>query len=246
MKALSTVFPTTVNQLCRWHVEQNILKNCNKYFKTMDAFDAFMKCIKQIASSLDKQVQDCMLTQLQNDYPSEPLSYFLTQWWLNGQCERWAEVHIRKHPNLGLSSTSRVEGSHGAMKGGLTSSSGNLSTAGTKINHREKVRVEQLSILSSNENLRVRPETRNQIETTNLCTAISRPALDIVYTEVMKKVNHQEEPGTKYEFSCETLHRYLLPCSHRIEMGVPLDVQDIHRRWRVNPELPPLSQWAAN
>ncbi|KAK9482636.1 hypothetical protein V1527DRAFT_331310 [Lipomyces starkeyi] len=78
-----------------------------------------------------------MLTQLENDYPSEPLSYFLTRWWLNGQCERWAEVHIRKHPNLGISSTSQVEGSHGAMKGGLTSSSGNLSTAGNKIIHRE-------------------------------------------------------------------------------------------------------------
>ncbi|KAK9489567.1 hypothetical protein V1508DRAFT_44284 [Lipomyces doorenjongii] len=159
-----------------------------------------MKCIKQIASPLEEQDQGSMLTQLQNDYLSEPVSYFLTQWWLNGQGERWAEVHIRKHPNLGISSTSPVEDSHGAMKGGLTSSSGNLSTAG-KINHRERVRVEQLSILSSNENLRGRQEIRNQTETTNLCTAISRPALDIVYTEVMKKVNNQEEPGTKYECS---------------------------------------------
>ncbi|KAK9482635.1 hypothetical protein V1527DRAFT_475774 [Lipomyces starkeyi] len=49
----------------------------------------------------------------------------------------------------------------------------------------------------------------------------------------MKKVNHQEEPGSRYECSCKTLHRYLLPCAHRIEMDVPLDVQDIHPRWRV-------------
>ncbi|KAK9239177.1 hypothetical protein V1525DRAFT_339725 [Lipomyces kononenkoae] len=199
-----------------------------------------MKCIKQIASSLDKQDQSNLLTQLQNDYPSEPVGYFLTQWWSNGQCERWAEVHIRNHPNLGISSTSRVEGSHGAMKGGLTSSSGNLSTAGNKINHRERARIEQLSVLSSNENLRVRLEIRNQTETSKLCSAITRPALERVYEEVMKKVNNQEEAGTRYQCTCETLHRYMLPCSHRIELGTSLEVHDIHPRWRVDSELPPL------
>ncbi|ODQ69439.1 hypothetical protein LIPSTDRAFT_75650 [Lipomyces starkeyi NRRL Y-11557] len=34
MKALSTVF-LTMNQLCWWHVQQNILKNCRKYFKAI-------------------------------------------------------------------------------------------------------------------------------------------------------------------------------------------------------------------
>ncbi|KAK9427569.1 hypothetical protein V1505DRAFT_417432 [Lipomyces doorenjongii] len=145
-------------------------------------------------------------------------------------CERWAEVHIHKHPNLGISTTSRVEGSHGAMKGALTSSSGSLCTVGNKINRKGRDRAEQLSILSSNENLR----------TAKLCTAISRSALDLVYVEAMKKVHKQEEEGTKYKCSCETANRYLLPCSHRIQVGVPLDVQEIHPCWRVHPELPPL------
>ncbi|KAK9357952.1 hypothetical protein V1504DRAFT_462733 [Lipomyces starkeyi] len=34
--------------------------------------------------------------------------------------------------------------------------------------------------------------------------------------------------------SCETANRYLLACSHRIQVGVPLDVQEIHPRWRVH------------
>ncbi|KAK9350532.1 hypothetical protein V1523DRAFT_419540 [Lipomyces doorenjongii] len=120
MKALSTVFPTAMNQLCRWH--------------TMDQFDAFMKCITQIASSLDREDQDNMLAQLQTHYPAEASNYFLAQW-----C-----------------TTSRVEGSHGAMKGALTSSSGSLCTVANKINRKGRDRAEQLSILSSNENLRVR------------------------------------------------------------------------------------------
>ncbi|KAK9426959.1 hypothetical protein V1505DRAFT_381797 [Lipomyces doorenjongii] len=56
----------------------------------------------------------------------------------------------------------------------------------------------------------------------------------------MKNVHKQEEEGTKYKCSCETANSYLLPCSHRIQVGVPLDVQEIHPRWRVHPELPPL------
>ncbi|ODQ68748.1 hypothetical protein LIPSTDRAFT_7462 [Lipomyces starkeyi NRRL Y-11557] len=156
-----------------------------------------------------------MLAQLQTDHPDEAVNYFLTQWWVNGQCERWAEIHIRMHPNLGISTTSRVEGSHGAMKGALSSSSGNLHTAGSKINRKAKDRAEQLSILCSNENLRVRLEIRNKPETANLCTAISRSALDIVYAEVMKMRYNQEEEGTKDKCNCATSNRYLLPCSHQ-------------------------------
>ncbi|KAK9351008.1 hypothetical protein V1523DRAFT_340147, partial [Lipomyces doorenjongii] len=148
-----------------------------------------------------------MLAQLQTDYPAEASNYFLAQWWLKGQCERWAEVHIHKHPNLGISTSSRVEGSHGAMKGALTSSTGSLCTVGNKINRKGRDRAEQLSILSSNENLRVRLEIRNRPETAKLCTAISRSALDLVYVEVMKKVHKQEEEGTKYKCSCETANR---------------------------------------
>ncbi|KAK9492042.1 hypothetical protein V1508DRAFT_171262 [Lipomyces doorenjongii] len=114
-------------------------KNFRKYFKSMDQFDAFMKCIKQIASSLDREDQDNMLVQLQTDYPAEASNYFLAQWWLNGQCERWAEVHIHKHPNLGISTTSRVVFSHGAMIGALTSSSGSLCTVDNKLAAKEEI-----------------------------------------------------------------------------------------------------------
>ncbi|KAK9342440.1 hypothetical protein V1522DRAFT_416156 [Lipomyces starkeyi] len=200
-----------------------------------------MKCITQIASSVDKEDQDKMLAQLQTGHPDEAVNYFLTQWWVNGHCERWAEIHIRMHPNLGISTTSRVKRSHGALKGALSSSSGNLHTAGIKINHKAKDRAEQLSILCSNENLRVRLEIRNQPETANLCTAISRSALDIVYAEVMKMRHNQQEEGTKYKCNCAPSNRYLLPCSHQILFGVPLDVHDIHPRWRVHPEIPPLN-----
>ncbi|KAK9350127.1 hypothetical protein V1523DRAFT_429361 [Lipomyces doorenjongii] len=132
------------------------------------------------------------------------------------------------------------------MKGALTSSSGTLYTAGNKINRRDINRSEELSIIGSNENALVRLEIRNQIETAQLCTVISRPALELVYAEVIKKLHLQiVEGGTEDACSCSIWHRYLLPCLHRIQLGVPIDVADIHPRWRVHPVFPPLNiNWA--
>ncbi|KAK9371919.1 uncharacterized protein V1513DRAFT_460991 [Lipomyces chichibuensis] len=179
-----------------------------------------MKCIAGIASSTDSGDQEKQLALLKSDYPTEPVNYFLDQWWADGQRERWAEIYIRKNVNLGINTTSRVEGSHGAMKRDLTSSSGTLYTAGNKINVRGKARSDQLSILSSNRNLIVRLDIRNQPETS-------------------KQLRQGDESNN--ECSCATWNRYLLPCSHRIQLGVPIDVTDIHPRWRVHAVFPPLN-----
>ncbi|KAK9344078.1 hypothetical protein V1522DRAFT_437736 [Lipomyces starkeyi] len=116
-------------------------------------------------------------------------------------------------PNFGISTTSRVEGSHGAMK--------------------VVERSQQLSVISSNENLFVRLDIRNQVETALLCTAISRSALELVFAEVVKKLHHQEEEGAIDECSCTV--------RNKLQLGLPLDVTRIHPRWRVQPTLPALN-----
>ncbi|KAK9482298.1 hypothetical protein V1527DRAFT_499237 [Lipomyces starkeyi] len=163
-----------------------------------------MNCIAEIASSTDSGDQEKQLAQPKNDYPTESANYFLDQWWADGQRGCRAEIHICKNVNLGINTTSRVGGSHGAMKGALTSS---------------KARSEQPSILSSNQNLIVRQDIHNQPETSNLCRAISRHALELVYSEVVKKQLRQGDESNN-ECSCATWNRYLLPCSHRIQLGV--------------------------
>ncbi|KAK9336856.1 hypothetical protein V1521DRAFT_302366 [Lipomyces starkeyi] len=113
---------------------------------------------------------------------------FLDQWWVDGNYERWAEVFIRKYLNFGISTTSRLEGSHGAMKGVVTSSSGTLYSYGWQqdksLSHRS---IKSLSFFfGSNENLLVRLEIRNQVDTSGLCTVISSSALELVYTELKR------------------------------------------------------------
>ncbi|KAK9242628.1 hypothetical protein V1506DRAFT_509245 [Lipomyces tetrasporus] len=193
-----------------------------------------MKVIKAIGGSVDRESQAKSLEQLKSDFAAEPVNNFLSQWWKNGQCERWAEMHIQNHLNFGISTTSRVEGSHGAIKRGLTSSSGTLYTAGKKLNRRGIERAQHLSVEESNEAL-------NQIETSKLCTTISRSALELVYAEVMKKKQHQEEDDKWESCRCSTWNRYLLPCSHRIQLGVPISITQIDPRWWVHPEFPPVN-----
>ncbi|KAK9360805.1 hypothetical protein V1504DRAFT_453311 [Lipomyces starkeyi] len=68
-----------------------------------------------------------------------------------------------------------------------------------------------------------------------LCTAISQSALELVYAEVVKKLHQQEEEGSGENCRCSTWNRHLLPCSHRIQLGVPISITDIHPRWWVYP-----------
>ncbi|KAK9327850.1 hypothetical protein V1520DRAFT_393572 [Lipomyces starkeyi] len=122
--------------------------------------------------------------------------------------------------NFGICNPSRVEGSHGAMKGALASSSGTLYAVAKKINHSGIERSQEPSVISSNENL---------------------SALELVYAEVVKKLHHQEEESTIDECSCTLRSRYLLPCLHQIQLGLPLDVTRIHPRLKVPPTLPALN-----
>ncbi|KAK9326621.1 hypothetical protein V1520DRAFT_394395 [Lipomyces starkeyi] len=212
MNALSIVFPPAVNQLCRWHIEQNILKDCRKHFNNVADFDSFMGAIMAIVSSVDRESQAKSLEELKSDFPAAAAGYFLSQWWENGH------------------TTSRVEGSHGALK-----------RAGKTVNRRATDRTQELSVLGFNEALFVRLEIRTKIETSKLCTAISRSALYLIYTEVMKKVRQQEKESSWETCDCSAWNRYLLPCSHRIQLGVPISITDVHPRWWVNPKFPPVN-----
>ncbi|KAK9427478.1 hypothetical protein V1505DRAFT_287942, partial [Lipomyces doorenjongii] len=160
--------------------------------------------------------------------------------------ERWMEFHVRKHANFGISTTpspvttiSRVEGSHVALKAVLTSSSGTLFTAGNKINRRGLPQARTSNIIGSNENVIVKTAVRDQVQTSHLCTKISRSALDLLHAEVMKKFHNQEEAGSSEDCNCDICRRYLLPCSHQIRLGFSTDVQDIHPRCRISWSISP-------
>ncbi|KAK9329157.1 hypothetical protein V1520DRAFT_343998 [Lipomyces starkeyi] len=65
--------------------------------------------------------------------------------------------------------------------------------------------------------------------------------MELVYAAVMKKKQHQEEDDTWESCRCSTWNRYLLPCSHRIQLGVPISITQIDPRWWVHPEFLPVN-----
>ncbi|KAK9328776.1 hypothetical protein V1520DRAFT_280695 [Lipomyces starkeyi] len=197
-----------------------------------------MSAVKQLAVSNTEKDAEEQLQQIEKDFPPQAIAYFKTQWWTDR--ERWAELHVRKHVNFGISITSRVEGSHAALKAVLASSSGTLFTAGKKINRQGLLQTRRNSIIGSNENVIVKTAVRDRVGTAGLGTKISRSALELLHAEVMKKVHNQEEAESSEHCNCDTYHRYLLPCSHHIRLNLPIDVRDIHPRWLVEqPTVPP-------
>ncbi|KAK9486460.1 hypothetical protein V1527DRAFT_463357 [Lipomyces starkeyi] len=79
-------------------------------FDSMLHFQNFMSAVKQLAGSNTEKDTEKQLQQIEKDFPSQSVAYFwrlcsfaspmmfkrhVIQWWLNGQCERWAEVQIR-------------------------------------------------------------------------------------------------------------------------------------------------------
>ncbi|KAK9328269.1 hypothetical protein V1520DRAFT_226936 [Lipomyces starkeyi] len=109
------------------------------------------------------------------------------------------------------------------------------------MNYTNRQHSEQLSVINLNENIIVRYNIRTQVETSMLCSAISRSALELIHTEVIKKIHGQEEPGTMKKCNCATRIRYLLPCSHQIQLDVPLPVAQVHPRWRLQGGLPAIT-----
>ncbi|KAK9333099.1 hypothetical protein V1520DRAFT_333514 [Lipomyces starkeyi] len=68
-----------------------------------------MKQIQKAASSTDHDRQEEELNQVLDKFTAKAADYFFTQWWANGTCKAWTEIHIRNYLNFVVSTTSRVE-----------------------------------------------------------------------------------------------------------------------------------------
>ncbi|KAK9488808.1 hypothetical protein V1527DRAFT_380054, partial [Lipomyces starkeyi] len=60
-------------------------------------------------------------------------------------------------------------------------------------------------------------------------------AMDMVYATVMKR-RYRDEKGI--EEICSINSGYLLPCSHQLQSGLPIDARSIHPGWRLQVTLP--------
>ncbi|KAK9485385.1 hypothetical protein V1527DRAFT_503930 [Lipomyces starkeyi] len=167
---------------------------------------------KLLINMKDTSFKEKQLAQLKNDYPTESVNYIFDQWWADGQRERWAEIHICKNVNLEINTTSRVEGSHGAMK-----ASGTFYTAGSKIN----VRV-QGSFRTTQY-----PQLERKLDYMHWSLYIQKSSRNSFVKAMNRTTNAAVQLGTVTYF--------------RIPLGMSLYITDIHPGWGVHPVFPPLN-----
>jgi hypothetical protein len=116
VRAIETVFPTTINILCIWHINKNILKALKKYFPTNEEFEELMKkwySYTETANAVEEEYYWDMLSEYCSHYDAEVLSYLET--WKEYACH-FVKHRIGEAMHLNTRASCRVEGSHSQLK----------------------------------------------------------------------------------------------------------------------------------
>ena len=128
----------SVNFLCKWHINQNVLAKCKSHFPRAKkvgkkvvraaAFTEFLDEWKKIVCSTDEATFFQLYNHFKNKgYPAEAITYVDTTW-IGPWKEKFASCWVDQHRHLGHTTTSIVEGVHVSMKRFLWSSTGDLAT----------------------------------------------------------------------------------------------------------------------
>ncbi|XP_023754932.2 protein FAR1-RELATED SEQUENCE 5-like [Lactuca sativa] len=233
IKACETIFPDAARLLCRWHIEQNILKHCNKMITLEDDRRSFRSLWNLLIDSptLMDYTENYMRLQLMLIKYPRVLKY-IEDTWLNKYKEMFVSVWIDQHLNFGNNTTNRVESAHANLKRFLDSASSNLDRFVQRVNE-----IMQSQLTSINESfeksLIFRYKHHNLYCFGLLRGFVSNEALDIIVGE-LQRLNASKldssNCGCKLHTSCG------LPCACMLSVylnsgeEIPLDLIDIF--WR--------------
>lgn len=151
INAIRIVYPTTVNLLCIWHIEKNVVSHCKGYLgarginegptpqrepgqPATTLYERFMDAWHDvIRSETEAEYQENMSalqalrgdTVVENQQLDTARNYVLGTW-LTDHKERFVAAWANRHRHFGMLSTSMAEGSHSAFKKRLKSSTGDM------------------------------------------------------------------------------------------------------------------------
>ncbi|XP_052620898.1 protein FAR1-RELATED SEQUENCE 5-like [Lactuca sativa] len=233
IKACETIFLDVARLLCRWHIEQNILKHCNKIITLEDdrrSFRSLWNLLIESPTLMDYTKNYMRLQSMLIKYPC--VLKYIEDTWLNKYKEMLVSVWIDQHLNFGNNTTNRVESAHANLKRFLDSASSNLDRFMQRIN--EIVQSQLTSINESFEkSLIFRYKHHNSYCFGLLRGSVSNEALDIIVGE-LQRLNlsklDSSNCGCKLRTSCG------LPCACMLSVylnsgeEIPLDL--IHIFWR--------------
>ena len=237
INACVTIFPTSAHMLCIWHIENNITKNCSKYFAKQEDFDTFREEFRRIMYATTEEAFDREWDSLQEKYTSSypsAISYIADKLIIRKQ--KFVAFWINQNLHFNNRATSRGECNNGKLKqqlGGL--SIGDLENVVQAIDTMLINERHTYNIKHGEAKMRLPQHLKKPIFR-DLYTKVSPFALKEMLPQYLKVINHHMKPCTRYFTTTMGL-----PCAHVMEQrmleaaGV-LKLEDIHSHWRLDKE----------
>lgn len=148
----------SVNLLCRWHINMNVLTKCKSMFpgakrvngvvERDPSFQAFLQDWGKLVRSRDEGTFNSRLTDFIRQHPKKPVDYCLDTW-IYPWKDRFVIYLVNRHRHLGHVTTSIVESLHGQMKRFLWSSKADFDTIIDRFNEFWKHQIENIRNLQA-------------------------------------------------------------------------------------------------
>ncbi|XP_052627760.1 uncharacterized protein LOC128125935 [Lactuca sativa] len=111
MNAYTIIFPDAKGLLCRWHINNNIMKKCKS------CWDVLYTSWTRLVNSETKEAYNKNLAQVEKTTNNYPDAYsYLNKTWLTPHKEKFVSAWTDKFLNFGNHTTNRAESQHAKLK----------------------------------------------------------------------------------------------------------------------------------
>ncbi|PIA55362.1 hypothetical protein AQUCO_00800248v1 [Aquilegia coerulea] len=237
MNAIEVIFPRTINLLCLWHIETNIIANCKKFFKEDDKekkendWDTFITGWTDLVQSDSVSSFNSAWKEFEVTYKEKVnVVDYIKKIWLPFK-ERFVKTWTDIHLHLGNRVTSRAEGAHAVLKKYLQVSTSDLHVAKEKICLAVENNFLEIKTKLASEKLTLRH---------NICVPFFKEVVYCVSVFAIVKLFEQYKLAL-FDSSLHACKRQFvatmgLPCAHmmRCMKDKVLWLSDIHPQWRID------------
>ncbi|XP_021971841.1 protein FAR-RED IMPAIRED RESPONSE 1-like [Helianthus annuus] len=231
MNACATVFPRARHSLCRWHIQQNILKHCLQSFKTEESWERFLYKRRKLINSMTDLDYNYWYERIRSKLTSkktDEIMDYLDSIWLQPYRDRFVSFWSDQHLNFSQRTTNRAEGQHALLKQHLGDSNYTLDKVVPLID--KLIRNKVTEIKGSIEISRSRTLGPHNKPIFNLLRKkVSHACLDLISAEVNEIENLKLSNGT---CACRLYTSCGLLCACRLEpyttngQMIPLEMID--------------------
>ncbi|XP_035843880.1 uncharacterized protein LOC110869401 [Helianthus annuus] len=234
MGACAKVFPDASRLLCRWHIQQNVMKHCKGAF-TDDDWKKFMSFWGTLIESPSIPIYDYHLRNMRKrlvECKRSRVFKYVYDNWPKDYKEMFVFAWTDKRRNFGNRTTNRVESQHANLKRYVEDRSSLDRVVGCV---RDIVETQFGEIRKTfRESIEKTMKHHKHLMFQHLLGKVSHKALDLLHGEAIRKLDVLERFNSSC--GCQMWHSCGLPCACRIEKYMreerPIQLEDIDVFWR--------------